>query len=141
MGSTEGALRGAAKKTGCTLDEWKARRAAGLLWCWSCKSWKRVDDFVSDGSRSTGRASRCRPCASDAATASRYGLSVEEVEVLRSTGCSICGRSENLVIDHDHETERVRGALCNRCNVGLGLFLDNADLLRSALAYLEKHDG
>lgn len=46
-----------------------------------------------------------------------------------------------MAIDHCHKTGRVRAALCNRCNVGLGLFLDDIDLLRAATTYLEKHNG
>jgi hypothetical protein len=42
-----------------------------------------------------------------------------------------------LVIDHDHLTGAVRGRLCVRCNTGLGKFLDNPDMLRRAVCYLE----
>jgi hypothetical protein len=35
------------------------------------------------------------------------------------------------------ETENPRGLLCTRCNVGLGSFNDDVNLLRRALRYLE----
>lgn len=41
-------------------------------------------------------------------------------------------------IDHDHETDEVRGLLCQTCNWGLGHFHDDPQLLREAADYLEK---
>jgi len=44
-----------------------------------------------------------------------------------------------LLIDHDHETGKIRGLLCHRCNTGLGFFLDNPHFLTNAAFYLEKN--
>ena len=61
--------------------------------------------------------------------------------------CEICGRTienagqqhkHSLCIDHDHKTGQFRGALCSRCNTGLGYFCDNPDLFRAAIAYLSR---
>lgn len=48
-----------------------------------------------------------------------------------------CSVNSRLSIDHDHNTGRIRGFLCNSCNAGLGQFKDNPDLLRKAAEYLE----
>jgi hypothetical protein len=50
--------------------------------------------------------------------------------------CVICGDEGALVVDHDHRTGRVRGALCQRCNMGLGHFRDDPDLLEQAAMYV-----
>lgn len=37
--------------------------------------------------------------------------------------CEICGKKfnfEEVVLDHDHETDKIRGVLCSSCNVYLG---------------------
>lgn len=52
-----------------------------------------------------------------------YGLSREEVlELFESSDglCALCYEVPATAIDHDHETGRVRGALCKSCNTGLG---------------------
>jgi Autographiviridae endonuclease VII len=55
--------------------------------------------------------------------------------------CAICHKPENdikLAVDHDHETGRVRGLLCKRCNMGIGLLGDNPDTLINATLYLRR---
>ena len=48
----------------------------------------------------------------------------------------ICGDEGQLVVDHDHQTGKVRGMLCNHCNRGLGHFRDSPMLLEFAAQYL-----
>lgn len=58
--------------------------------------------------------------------------------------CMICATSFHLtkkgkIVDHCHVTGVIRGTICHHCNVGLGMFKDDIDLLKSAVRYLEAH--
>lgn len=50
--------------------------------------------------------------------------------------CEVCGREERLVVDHDHVTGRLRGLLCYRHNMGMGMFEDSPVMLDTASKYL-----
>ena len=51
--------------------------------------------------------------------------------------CAICQTQlEESNIDHDHTTGEVRGLLCTPCNLGIGMFKDNPDVLNRAIRYL-----
>jgi hypothetical protein len=50
--------------------------------------------------------------------------------------CAICRRPGKLVVDHDHETGKVRGLLHHNCNKAIGMFEDNPEFLEGAAAYL-----
>ena len=68
----------------------------------------------------------------------RYNLTTEQVESMKLAQlyrCAICGEQPNTWhIDHDHETNKVRGMLCGPCNMALGLMKDNqANLMKAAL--------
>lgn len=51
--------------------------------------------------------------------------------------CATCGSVERLCIDHDHATGRVRGLLCNDCNLSLGYAKDSIETLKNLIKYLE----
>ena len=77
----------------------------------------------------------------------KYDLSVEQYDEMLAAqggGCAICGRPPRddiaLHVDHCHETGRVRGLTCFRCNNALGDFNDDRQLLAQASAYLDRHD-
>jgi hypothetical protein len=71
----------------------------------------------------------------------RYGISAAEYDSLKKKqngACAICRRrsKQKLCVDHCHLTGMIRGLLCNRCNLGLGMWRDNQASLIAAVAYL-----
>ena len=76
----------------------------------------------------------------------KYGITIDQYRDMLSqqlSGCSICNKTiietgKLLGIDHDHETKKIRGLLCDKCNRGLGFFNDDIELLTKAIKYLKK---
>lgn len=73
---------------------------------------------------------------------SNYGLTVEQFETMvkaQNEACAICHRkfeTQTPSVDHDHETDIVRGLLCRTCNQNLGWF-EKVSLIE-VLTYLER---
>lgn len=106
--------------------------------CTVCKEFKVWNEFSRLKKVSYGYASQCRDCI----RAKIYGLTYVQFQVLkaRSGGqCEICGKKGRLAIDHDHETGKVRGLLCDACNFLIGLANDDVDILTSAITYLSQN--
>lgn len=87
------------------------------------------------------RRAKLTPERQRAIVLKRHGLTPEDyAELFLKQGgrCGICGSPGvgPLRVDHDHETGAVRGLLCHKCNVGLGHFNDDPDLLARAQEYL-----
>jgi len=71
----------------------------------------------------------------------KYGIDLSEVEALETAQdgcCKICQQRRPLVVDHDHETGRVRGLLCTYCNAAIGLLENDPEYARRAALYVEE---
>ena len=119
--------------------------------CKKCDLEKDLSDFYRHPKSKDGLQSYCRSCSKEAARnffiknpgydrKRTYGLDQGAYESLiqRQDGkCKICQTvMEKPHVDHDHKTGAIRGLLCNHCNLGLGHFFDNPDLLERAKGYL-----
>lgn len=78
---------------------------------------------------------------------SKYGMTQVQFEaVLTEQGgcCAICrtsnprGRYNRFHVDHCHETGGIRGLLCHKCNMALGIFGDTLQGVMRVVAYLER---
>jgi hypothetical protein len=69
----------------------------------------------------------------------KHGMTWDEYHTMLNAQqccCAVCGAYEPLVIDHDHETGKIRGLLCQTCNVGIGMLGDCPLALNAASAYV-----
>ena len=70
---------------------------------------------------------------------------LRQIEKEQNTSGMICkihqeDGGETLCVDHNHKTKNVRGILCRRCNLALGHYNDDINLLESAIKYLKKYN-
>lgn len=72
-----------------------------------------------------------------------YGITVDEFDDLLKLQGGVCGVCSGpsmgrgtYHVDHDHKTGKVRGLLCHKCNVALGMVQDSEDHLSRLIAYL-----
>lgn len=82
----------------------------------------------------------------------KYGITLEDYEsIFKTQGgtCAICktcpkggrGILRKLVVDHCHRSKKVRSLLCADCNTAIGLMKEDLEILKSAMAYLRRHNG
>lgn len=119
--------------------------------CTKCKEVKPVTEFYL---RDEKPRSHCKVCMNKddrARQIKKYGITPDEyAAMLTSQGgvCAICANSETsedyrgkrreLAIDHCHTTDKVRGLLCYTCNIGLGYFKDNIEMMEMGIEYLRR---
>lgn len=111
--------------------------------------------YWKDSTPNTGRASYMREWnkrnplkAKNNDLRKMYGIGLVEYDSMLSDQngvCAICsepetGRFKYLAVDHDHDTGKIRGLLCHRCNKALGGFKDSAEMLGKAVKYLENRN-
>ncbi|WP_363320154.1 endonuclease VII domain-containing protein [Thiothrix sp.] len=129
--------------------------------CSKCKATKPKTDFSPLKEGRFGLHSWCKECVKEAnrdrnktaagkaarrnqklkanfkITLDDYNRMLEEQQF----SCALCGANEprgkgTFHVDHSHETLKVRGLLCHKCNVGLGCFNDDPQELLKGVAYL-----
>jgi hypothetical protein len=91
-------------------------------------------------------------CHANASFRLLYGITHDDYDrMVEEQGgkCAICSATtnskrnprNNLDVDHDHGNGSVRGLLCNACNLGIGKFADDPELLRKAADYIDIFGG
>jgi Recombination endonuclease VII len=123
---------------------------AGLYWCNGCRDWLHPRWFLKWNDYRKGKdiPPKCRPCRSQASHDTRirqqFGIDPDEYQRILAAQdgvCAICHQPPatiRLSVDHEHDTGRIRGLLCHRCNHELlGAAHDSIVILHRAVAYLE----
>jgi hypothetical protein len=118
--------------------------------------------FYKHSSRKDGLDPWCKECKREYDNKhyklKNYGITIDEYNKLiekQNNRCAICGidfdflekvRKYNKVpgtgkprIDHDHNTGKIRGLLCDDCNTALGIFQENPLILIKAINYIQNH--
>jgi hypothetical protein len=76
----------------------------------------------------------------------KFGLSMVEFNEMllnQECRCAICRihvskLKQDIAVDHNHKTGKVRALLCHRCNNILGQAQDHIEILQEAIAYLRR---
>lgn len=129
--------------------------------CRSCNTSKSTAEFNKLSSSKDGLKDVCRLCQKsynnkyllsgkkrNSELKAKYGVPREVLDkmyVVQEGKCAICGEFKTeynkrggLYIDHCHQTNIVRGLLCNSCNVVIGMAKEDTSILLKAIEYLVK---
>lgn len=99
-----------------------------------------VGEWVTIGSKPYGV---CKSCRKAIKRKSRYGISQEEYDRLfeeQRGCCAVCWQEsgdEELAVDHDHMTNKIRGLLCRQCNTLVGVV--ESGFVQLAIQYLKRY--
>lgn len=132
--------------------------------CADCKAEKPVQEFGLDRHTKRGRKYECKECTNAKRRGryqaenrkyhlqSKYGITPEQFDSMAARQqqlCAICqqvpaGRSggrravasRGLFVDHDSVSGEVRGLLCHKCNVAIGLLNDDPSRVIRASHYI-----
>lgn len=88
----------------------------------------------------------------DAVLLRRYGITsaqYRDLLTIQNNLCALCEQPEkvckdsdkipqSLAVDHNHTTGEIRGLLCYRCNLTLGVIEKDLEFTNKILAYLSK---
>jgi hypothetical protein len=123
--------------------------------CTTCLCEKPLEDFASQGAGK--KRAKCKKCLADQKRdyykrnpdkahqrnlKTFYGITKQDYAEMfekQNGACACCGKVSPLNVDHCHSSGTVRGLLCTNCNIALGHFKDDVDLIRKAIAYLKHH--
>ncbi|MCI0530036.1 MAG: endonuclease VII domain-containing protein [Nitrospira sp.] len=128
-----------------TKEEKTLRRRA------SSKKWKNKNRLKAKENAKQWRDEKLRQNPLyDRAKALRlkYNMSLAEYDsMLEGQGgvCAICGTDTpggmgRFPVDHNPETNKIRGILCNSCNLGIGHFKHDSNLTKLATEYLLRNN-
>jgi hypothetical protein len=142
----------------------KTTQTTGTKTCTKCGITKDITEFYKRGGKISPntRHNHCKECTKSRVQTRHkenpllqrnndlkrlYGITQQDYDRMiaeQNHQCAICkttdpkGRhkSNYFVVDHCHNTGKVRKLLCHNCNTALGLVGDNIDTLQKMIQYL-----
>jgi hypothetical protein len=140
----------------------KTTQTTGTKYCKGCDATKLIDEFYLRNKTSMVRHSTCKECDKrrvsaipsivkrEQALKRMYGITQQDYDKMlleQNNQCAICGTTEPkgrhtsnyFVVDHCHNSGKVRKLLCHNCNTALGLVGDNISTIEEMIKYLQKH--
>lgn len=111
-------------------------------YCPECERWLKVEKFGKNAAQHDGLYGVCKVCKRVRSLAKQHGISKAEVRKwIKQKRCSVClNKERRLVLDHNHETGRIRGVLCHQCNSALGLLGDDLVWVSALCSYVINTD-
>jgi hypothetical protein len=112
--------------------------------CKECRKQESKDWYEKNKDRKKALSQKYKHIKKDKDLQSTYGIDLETYHKMlaeQNHQCKICLAHQDtlkraMCVDHDHNTGKVRGLLCDTCNRSLGLLKDNVDTLMRAVDYL-----
>lgn len=132
----------------------KEQKVEFQSYCKECDSKRRMEWNKNNPEKAMASRKRNANWKRDYMLRYRYGISLEEVKLMlekQNYKCPICStllnkldspkrNKQNTYIDHSHKTGKVRGILCNLCNVAIGSLRDNPNFAYHVYEYLRKYE-
>jgi len=131
-----------------------------LKTCPKCGVQKTSDDYYQDFSRIDKLEKECKTCSQRRLKVSntikkrrrkqnlkKYELTIGQYDQMLEKQCGYCyiclthskELNKKLAVDHDHNTGKVRGLLCMKCNTVLGKVKESIFILERMIEYLKKY--
>lgn len=106
--------------------------------CRNCKNEKDISEFPFFSTSDAGRKNTCKSCNNELSSL-RRNLRAQNPPPPPGN-CPICNNFTNTwILDHCHFDNQFRGYICNSCNLGIGRFNDDVNILHKAIEYLNKN--
>lgn len=113
-----------------------------------CKDCRKIESkqwYENNKDRKKELSKQYKHIKKDKDLQTTYGINLATYNTMlveQGCRCKICQKPQGdlkraLCVDHDHNTGKVRGLLCDTCNRSLGLLKDNVNILERAVKYLE----
>lgn len=141
----------------------KTTQTTGTKTCTKCGVTKNINEFYKRGGKYSPetRHNHCKECTLKRVKENHdplrqrnndlkrmYGITQQDYDRMiteQNHQCAICKTTEPggkhnsnyFVVDHCHNTGKVRKLLCHHCNTALGLVGDNTHILQSMIEYLK----